>query len=322
VVHPDAPRGLGSVMAAADASAEAAQPAPPPSPASVRPVKPATVLKPAVAVSTDPYADQVNAFTEPPPPPPADNGNAFPNPPRGAAMGPAMGPRPGMPMVMYPPMQPQMPMAMQMPAMDSGVPAGLANAFTTAGTPRPIPENFGQRAYVPNAFTDQGAGMMGPQMAMAYPPPMAYYPPPMMAARPMYAPPMAYRPAPAPPPQPAASPTETASVPQLVGILKEALYPSHREQAADRLGSAENRTQREVVDALVLGAKEDPAATVRAACVRALTRMKADGPAVAAALRELSKDGDERVRREVEQSPLAGRLDTAVTPTSGTQPPK
>jgi hypothetical protein len=209
------------------------------------------------------------------------------------------------------------PMPGPMPPMDGGVPAGMANAFTTTGTTRPIPANFGPAYYPPNAFVDAGAPQTMPYpQAMPYPPMPGYPPAMMMTPRPYYAPPMAYNPAPAPAP---ATP-ETASVPQLLAMLKEAMYPSQREMAADRLGSTDYRKEQPIVDALVLGAREDPAATVRAACLRALTHMKAEGPAVEAAVRELKNDRDERVRREAEQSPFVGRAAPAVTPTSTTLP--
>jgi hypothetical protein len=229
-----------------------------------------------------------------------------------------MYPPPGMPMMVRPPMPGPM------PPMDGGVPAGMANAFTTAGTTRPIPANFGPAYYPPNAFVDQAGMTPGAPQPMPYPPampypPMAGYPPAMMMPRPGYGQPMAYNPAAAGPATP-----EAASVPQLVAMLKEAMYPSQREMAADRLGSADYRKEQPIVEALVLGAREDPAATVRAACVRALNRMKAEGPAVESAVRELKNDRDERVRRVAEQSPFSVRAahgDPVLTPTSTKLPP-
>jgi hypothetical protein len=69
--------------------------------------------------------------------------------------------------------------------------------------------------------------------------------------------------------------------------------------AADELAVHDWHTQPAVVQALVLAAREDPAATVRAGCVRVLVRMKAATPAVITALQGMKDDQDERVRKEV-----------------------
>ena len=53
-------------------------------------------------------------------------------------------------------------------------------------------------------------------------------------------------------------------------VLKEALLPSQREAAADSLCKVDWKVCPQVVDALMSAAKEDPAATVRASCVRCL----------------------------------------------------
>jgi hypothetical protein len=295
-----APAGMASVAAATTATVEDFIPTPSgPAPkvrvASTRQATRAPVrTQPAAPTEYDPDALQANAFTDPPPPPPpVDSGNAFPVPhaPQGVT------PYPGMQMPMQAGMPMQMPMQagmpMQMPSMEAAVAPGMANAFTAGSTPRPIPANFGANYAPPNAFRDQVGRPMGVGGMQPYPPMMGYAPPMMMAqptpARPVLA---------AMPSTVASSVTpDTATTPQLMSMLRDALYPSYREMAAERLGVAENRTQPPIVNALVLGAREDPAATVRAACVRALTTMKAEGPAVEAVYRELRQDPDERVRR-------------------------
>src|SRR5262249_47893682 len=55
--------------------------------------------------------------------------------------------------------------------------------------------------------------------------------------------------------------------PQLLFKLRESLYPSQRELAADQLARLDWKTQPQIVSALLLGAREDQAATVRAGCV-------------------------------------------------------
>jgi hypothetical protein len=92
---------------------------------------------------------------------------------------------------------------------------------------------------------------------------------------------------------------------QLTRILQESLYPSERERAADNLATRDWHTSPAVVDTLVKAAQEDPAATVRAACVRGLARMEVNTVPVHNALQALQTDQDPRVRREVEQA-LAG----------------
>ena len=54
--------------------------------------------------------------------------------------------------------------------------------------------------------------------------------------------------------------------------------------------------------ALLTAAREDPAATVRASCVRCLAKMKANCPPALATLQSLKSDSDPRVQREVEQA--------------------
>jgi hypothetical protein len=92
------------------------------------------------------------------------------------------------------------------------------------------------------------------------------------------------------------------SVPQLLTMLQDSLYPSHREWAADSLASCDWRSHPHVVQALVLAAGKDPAATVRAGCVRALARMNVNTMPVISAVQALRTDTDPRVQYEVERA--------------------
>jgi hypothetical protein len=114
----------------------------------------------------------------------------------------------------------------------------------------------------------------------------------------------------------------------LLAMLRESLYPSEREWAADKLAVVDWRTNGQVVDALVMGAKEDPAPAVRAGCVRTLGRMNANTMPVVTAVNGLKSDTDPRVQREVEQA-LArlapgqqSHADSAVQPASAVVPAK
>jgi hypothetical protein len=89
---------------------------------------------------------------------------------------------------------------------------------------------------------------------------------------------------------------------EAMATLRDSIYPSQREYAAGRLASLEWRSHGDAVQALIAGAREDPAPLVRAACVRALARMQCNSPAVVSTLQALKTDGDPRVLHEVEQA--------------------
>jgi hypothetical protein len=91
-------------------------------------------------------------------------------------------------------------------------------------------------------------------------------------------------------------------VPQHLTTLRDAMYPSHREWAAENLAEADVQLHPQVVDALVTSARQDTAASVRAACVRSLAKLNSHSEAVAATLRSLKDDTDARVRREADQA--------------------
>jgi hypothetical protein len=256
-------------------------------------------------------AGEANAFSEPQAPPPLPVvANAFHG--TGQPM-PASGPLPPSAVAMaQPPMPPVPPM---MPVLvDAGTPSGMANAFTEGSTARPIPSDFGPSQSVTNAFDDPSAPMMG---AVAMRPPM---PLPVAPRRPM--------------PQPAGVASAShgslpgpagTSVPQLLSLLRDSLYPSQREWAAQHLSAHDWHAQPEVVDGLLAAAREDPAPAVRAECVRALVRMKVETVPVVSAMQALKADTDPHVRQEAEQAltalmtPTVPRVDSSVRPASATK---
>src|SRR5262249_209255 len=99
--------------------------------------------------------------------------------------------------------------------------------------------------------------------------------------------------------QPVGFAQDGATLPQLQAMLRDSLYPSQREWAADRLALHDWRMEPRVLDSLLTAAREDPAPMVRAGCGRSLGKMKANtGPGVAG--RGGRRDGG--AREEVEQA--------------------
>jgi hypothetical protein len=181
--------------------------------------------------------------------------------------------------------------------LDGGTPAGLANAFTATRSTRPVPADFGPLPQVENAFQDAGAAFRPLPAQVAQPPappgPGAAPPPMPGPGRSGLAPVGTYLP-PAVPPSPAVTDNEREPV---LKVLHEALLPSERELAAERLSGGDWRREPAVVEALVRAARTDPAPTVRAACVRVLARLRANTPPVVAAVQGLTADADPRVRQ-------------------------
>lgn len=173
--------------------------------------------------------------------------------------------------------------------LGSGIPQGLNNAFTQGTTTRPIPADFGQHAMVPNAFIDPtSSGMVPPQLAMA-PPAMMYMTPGMPPRNQV-------------PPQGQLHQTvysaSKANLSELAAVIRDSIYPSQREQATEELGKCGADAREEAIEILKSAARKDPAATVRAASIRALVRLNANTPEVMALLQEMTKDKDVRVRHE------------------------
>ena len=86
-----------------------------------------------------------------------------------------------------------------------------------------------------------------------------------------------------------------------MALLTNSIYPSEREWAAESLAKGADQTSPLVVQALFKSAKDDPAATVRAACIRHLGGMSASNPQIGAALYRFRSDSDPVVQKEVEQ---------------------
>jgi hypothetical protein len=98
----------------------------------------------------------------------------------------------------------------------------------------------------------------------------------------------------------AAPKSAAAEVSHHRAILQNAFYPSERERAAMALATMDWHANPSVLAALTQAAREDPAATVRAACVRRLVMMNARTESVLATLRTLKNDKDEQVRQEAD----------------------
>jgi len=149
--------------------------------------------------------------------------------------------------------------------------------------------------------------------------PPAYPLPAPAAPRPVS--PAASRPAPAVVPA-GYRPGNPYDLTPMVAVLRESLYPSQREEAAEQLGAMDWRRQPEVVDILVERAREDPAPTVRAECVRSLGRMKANTLPAVEAVKFLQSDEDVRVRHEAEDAyaVLTGTAPKAAEPADASSP--
>ena len=89
---------------------------------------------------------------------------------------------------------------------------------------------------------------------------------------------------------------------QIRATLQNSLLPSQREMAAEILSNWDSHREPTIVPALLRAATEDPAATVRAACVHCLVKMRANSPQVVSVLLSLKADPDLRVRREAHQA--------------------
>jgi hypothetical protein len=153
----------------------------------------------------------------------------------------------------YPPMPYQQPMGQ------------LPNAYGYAGQPMgQMPQPYGY-AGQPMGQMPQPYGYPGMSQPMMYHPPMDRGNVPSGAVVP-------------------AGHTTVSSRPdtqQLLLVLRSSLYPSHRELAADQLGKLDARSNPIVVELMAQAAKNDPAASVRSACVRNLCQMNASTPVVA-----------------------------------------
>jgi hypothetical protein len=182
----------------------------------------------------------------------------------------------------------------QQPPLPAGVQGQMANAFS----PVPMPPNPTMQGMSPNPMMMTRGMYPANQMMMA----QAAYPPPM----PGMMPPAGYAPygmATGQAALPDASAMRPAASNQpLVATLRDALQPSQREWAADKLALLDWRTNPQAVEALVKAAREDPATAVRAACIRSLGKMNANTLPVVSALQALKADPDALIQREVDQA--------------------
>jgi hypothetical protein len=92
------------------------------------------------------------------------------------------------------------------------------------------------------------------------------------------------------------------SVQEMLTVLRDSLYPSQREWAVESLAALDWRMHGDVVQALLSGAREDPAASVRASCIRSLARMNVNTVTVVDAILARKADTDPRVRHEAERA--------------------
>lgn len=108
----------------------------------------------------------------------------------------------------------------------------------------------------------------------------------------------------------------------LLLALRDALCPSERELAAQSLAEMDCRQSPQVVQALLNSAREDPAPTVRVACIHCLAEMRLNTVPMLSLLQSLESDGDPRVRHEAEQAmvSLGFRSPQAVQPASAVAP--
>jgi hypothetical protein len=111
-------------------------------------------------------------------------------------------------------------------------------------------------------------------------------------------------------------PSSVQSIQNMLGVLHDSLYPSQREWAVEGLASVDWHANPHVVQALLTAAREDPAPTVRAACVRGLVRMNVNSLTVVNTLQGLRADYDTRVREEAEEA--LATLSASHSTTSGT----
>ena len=83
-----------------------------------------------------------------------------------------------------------------------------------------------------------------------------------------------------------------------VAALHNSMLPSQREMAAESLANADWRSNPAVVSELLRSAREDPAPSVRSACVRCLVKMNVRSGVAVATLQSLKNDTDAQVREE------------------------
>ena len=167
---------------------------------------------------------------------------------------------------------------------------GMANAFTNVPNQRPIPSDMEGITHMHNAFQQPAKPEVPFQLAN---PQAMSYAMAIQGQRPL---------------QPITSPqnqTVASGVTEQLVVIKTSLHPSQREMAAEQLGQYALRANGEIVLTLVQCAKNDPAPTVRAACIRSLARMKINTIEAMDFLNGMkTMDQDPRVRKEAENAVL------------------
>lgn len=120
--------------------------------------------------------------------------------------------------------------------------------------------------------------------------------------------------------QPAPMPLQQnfANLELLMRMLRESDYPSQREWAADQLLVHSGGSSPQVVNALLLAAKEDPAPLVRAACIRCIAKMGVNTLPAVSQMQQLQGDSDPRVRDAAQDALKA----MGATPTKSEGPMK
>jgi hypothetical protein len=286
------------------------QPETPRIPQAPRPIAPGPQIDPSMVSG--------NAFTPDGPPTPApqqqvammgDMRNAFTVTPSGT-------PLPNNPAAMNAAAFAQL--ASRMPCPRPPMQNMYAQGWGAPGVPGPMAAGW------PPQYMPPAAGMMPPAaQGMAYPyPPMAMAPamPGANAPAGSAVTPVAYHPSasagqlPPLPSEERLTESDAHNSMALFQLLKDSLYPSQREWAADNLAAAEWRANPMVVQALVTAAHDDPAPTVRVACVHSLAKLNAKSAPVLAMLQGLKADTDPRVRNEAEQALATLAQQTAKMP--------
>src|SRR5262249_2558495 len=98
---------------------------------------------------------------------------------------------------------------------------------------------------------------------------------------------------------PAAAPAMVPNAQDHLATLKDALQPSERQTAAEALIEGATGRSPEVRTALLTAVQQDPAATVRAACLRCLAKQGIRDQVYRDALAAAQRDQDMRVREEL-----------------------
>jgi hypothetical protein len=206
-------------------------------------------------------------------------------------------------------MQQGYPMAAGYPMMAGGYPMAMV-PMQYAPAPMPL-----GRGNVPMAYQ----GPMPPSpMPQTMPASAGYQMPmmmmPMMPAQPAgYGNPVMDRPGGIPT---GLSPT---NMQQNINTLQSSLYPSQREMAVINLCEGEYRGHPQVVQLLLKVARDDPAPTVRAACVMGLARLNVNSEAMKQTLTALKTDADPRVRVAVDEALSRLAPSSGVVTTGGRQ---